>query len=215
MRTVPRPVAPPAVDAATKQIIHGLAIVDRATGTIQIRIPMKLEGTNAGMWGSHWSRKRKATEEWETRLKTVMADFCGRDTVSGFHPFYIRALGLEPVECLKVGVAGVGGRQTLPGRSKHRCSPDDPACRLTRRVVQVRRLCPSRRNFTRDDDHTPMAQKPLLDAVKRLGLIRDDARTWTALRPLQQDVSPDGRWWTEIEITVGTDADFQKASPNV
>lgn len=199
MRTEPRRVAPPAVDPATKQIIHGLCVVDRATGAVAIRIPMKLEGTNAGMWGSHWSRKRKASEEWETRLRTVMADFAGRDTISEFHPHYLRALGLEPVVCESTAWAAAIGK-------KHRCNPADAICAKTKRVLQVRRLCPSRRNFTRDDDHTPMAQKPLLDALKRLGFFRDDSRNWLDLKPLLQDVSPDGRWWTEIAVTVATDS---------
>lgn len=194
MKRVTAPRVPAVVDTTTKQIIHGLAAVDRVTGRIQIRIPMKLEGTNAGMWGSHWSRKSAVSSEWETRLKFVMADFCGRDTVAAFHPDYVRAFGLEPVVCETGALAATLG-------TRHRCDPTDATCRRTQRVIQIRRLCPSRRNFTRDDDHTPMAQKPLLDAIKRLRLIRDDSRNWVELRPLTQEVSPDGRWWTEIEIT--------------
>lgn len=164
----------PAIDERTRTIIHGTLRVDAETGAIVITIPMKLEGTNRGMWGGHWSRKHKASEEWETRLRTLMAHHAGCDTISGFHPNYLGALGLPPV--------------------------------TTKRVVQVHRICPSRRNFTRDDDHTPMAQKPLLDAIKRLGFIRQDSRNWIELKPLAQEVSPDGKWWTAIEITVPAEA---------
>lgn len=74
------------------------------------------------------------------------------------------------------------------------------ACRVRRRV-EVIRLAPSRRNFVRDDDNLRFAVKPLLDALKRVGLIKDDRRQWIDLPVPTQDVSPDGCFWTWIALT--------------
>lgn len=83
-----------------------------------------------------------------------------------------------------------------------------PACRgagcLERRRVVVTRLAPSRRNFIRDDDNLRFCVKPLLDALKHLGLIRDDHRKWIALPPPTQDVSADGTFWTVIRVEADT-----------
>lgn len=71
-----------------------------------------------------------------------------------------------------------------------------------KRVITVTRFTPSRRNFLKDDDNDAMAMKPLVDAIKRLGLIRQDSRTWTRLQPLTHDLSPDGKWWTSAVISI-------------
>lgn len=169
MRTERRSVVP-ARDEQTRQIIHGSVAVDLSTGAITFLIPQKLEGTNAGMWGGHWSKKHKATSQWETFLKIVMADYAKADTVSGFRPHYIRALNLPPV--------------------------------VGRRVITITRFTPSTRNFLKDDDNCAMALKPIVDAIKRLGLIRQDSKDWTRLTPLRQEVSPLGGWWTRALITI-------------
>lgn len=176
MRTEPRRTVTPAIDEQ-RRVIHGHVTVDFATGEIHFVIPHKLEGTNAGMWGGSWHRKHHATQQWETVMKIVMGDYAGRDSITEFDPYFIRALGLPPID---------GSRRSTAGK----------------REIQITRLCPSRRNFTRDDDNDAMAQKPIVDAIKRLGLIRQDSRNWTRLRPLLQDVSPDGRWWTRAQIFI-------------
>lgn len=78
-------------------------------------------------------------------------------------------------------------------------------CQEKRRVI-VTRFVPCKRNFIRDDDNLRFAVKPLLDALKRLGLIYNDSRRWIDLPVPTQDVSPDGRWRTVIEITKVNDA---------
>jgi Holliday junction resolvase RusA-like endonuclease len=69
-----------------------------------------------------------------------------------------------------------------------------------KRKVSVTRLVPSARNFIRDDDNLRFSVKPLLDALKRLGLIRDDNRKWIDLPMPVQAVSPAKNWATVIEI---------------
>ena len=170
MRTAPRPKVVPAVDDKTRKVIHGDVTVDYATGAIGFLIPHKLEGTNAGMWGGHWSKKHKATDQWEVLLKIVMADYEGSNTITRHRPHYIRALNLPPVN--------------------------------GRRLITITRFTPSRRNFLKDDDNDAMAMKPIVDAIKRLGLIRADSKTWTRLVPLKQDLSPDGKWWTSAVISI-------------
>jgi hypothetical protein len=73
------------------------------------------------------------------------------------------------------------------------------AC-TTRRRVSVQRLTPSARRFLRDDDNLVGAEKPLYDALKRLGLLKDDSTKWVDRVRLPQAVSPDGTFWTIIEI---------------
>ncbi len=69
-----------------------------------------------------------------------------------------------------------------------------------RRRVEVTRFAPSRRHFVRDDDNLRFAVKPVLDALKQLGLIRDDHRKWLDLALPTQDLSNDKTWWTWIAI---------------
>lgn len=71
---------------------------------------------------------------------------------------------------------------------------------MDRRRVEVIRLAPARRNFIRDDDNLRFAVKPLLDALKHVGLIRDDHRKWIDLPLPTQDVSSDGTFWTWIAL---------------
>lgn len=83
------------------------------------------------------------------------------------------------------------------------CMNAIPAVRVgvqTKQRVAVTRIVPSSRNFIRDDDNLRFSVKPLLDALKRLGLIRDDSRKWIDLPTPEQRVSTKGQWRTVIEI---------------
>jgi hypothetical protein len=66
--------------------------------------------------------------------------------------------------------------------------------------VTVERQVPSARNFIRDDDNLRFAVKPLLDALKRQGYIRNDSRKWLEHPTPTQSVSPDGKDWTIVTI---------------
>jgi hypothetical protein len=68
------------------------------------------------------------------------------------------------------------------------------------RTVRVQRLAPKVRNFIRDDDNLAAAEKPLYDALTRLGLLKDDSRKWVTRERLDQGVSADGTFWTVIVI---------------
>lgn len=69
-----------------------------------------------------------------------------------------------------------------------------------RRRVEVIRFAPRPRNFIKDDDNLRFAVKPLLDALKRLALIKDDRREWIDLPTPTQDVSNDLTFWTWIAV---------------
>ena len=75
-----------------------------------------------------------------------------------------------------------------------------PGAPVGRRRVTVTRQVPNKRNFIRDDDDLRYTTKPVNDALKRLGLIRDDAREWLDQAMPLQTVSPDGRDWTIVRI---------------
>ena len=70
----------------------------------------------------------------------------------------------------------------------------------SKKRVAVTRECPSKRNFIRDRDNLFGACKPLLDSLQRLGLIVHDSMRWLVLEEPKQVVSPDGKFWTVIEI---------------
>jgi Holliday junction resolvase RusA-like endonuclease len=70
----------------------------------------------------------------------------------------------------------------------------------SRMRLTVTREVPSGRNYIRDDDNLRFCVKPLLDAVKRLGLIKNDSRKWLELPVPEQRVSLDGQHWTQIKI---------------
>lgn len=67
-----------------------------------------------------------------------------------------------------------------------------------RRRVTVTRQVPSVRNFIKDEDNLRFATKPLNDALKRLGLIKDDNRKWLEQPMPTQEVGP--VWMTVIQI---------------
>jgi hypothetical protein len=66
--------------------------------------------------------------------------------------------------------------------------------------VTVERHVPSGRNFIRDDDNLRFCVKPLLDAMKRLGYIKNDSRKWLDHPTPTQHVSADGKDWTVVVI---------------
>ncbi len=69
-----------------------------------------------------------------------------------------------------------------------------------KRRVKITRLSPARR-FIRDDDNLWASAKPVLDALKRQGYIKDDRRKWLELEMAPQQASEDGECWTLIDIT--------------
>jgi hypothetical protein len=72
--------------------------------------------------------------------------------------------------------------------------------------VTVERHVPSGRNFIRDDDNLRFCVKPLLDALKRQGYIKNDSRKWLDHPTPTQHVSADGHDWTVVILTSVEDA---------
>jgi hypothetical protein len=84
------------------------------------------------------------------------------------------------VYCRAVRVASWEGCKQL-GRA--------PECRI-KMAVQVVRFVPAVNQFIRDDDGLAGSPKQLYDAMKDVGLIREDRREWLSMHPVVQDVSP-------------------------
>ncbi len=78
-------------------------------------------------------------------------------------------------------------------------------CQAKRRL-EVIRCAPSRRNFVRDDDNLTFALKPVLDALKHCGLLKDDRREWLERPTVTQDLSADKTFWTRIVIDAASGA---------
>lgn len=66
--------------------------------------------------------------------------------------------------------------------------------------VTVERIVPSGRNFIRDDDNLRFSVKPLLDALKRQGYIRNDSRKWLDHPTPTQSISEDGQDYTVVSL---------------
>lgn len=103
---------------------------------------------------------------------------------------------------IKLEMARFAGADTISGWHPHYLAALLLPPVTGRRRVAIGRQAPSRRNFLKDADNGAIAQKPLLDALTRLGFIVDDKERWIDLAPLGQRVSDDGRYWTDIEVTV-------------
>lgn len=82
-------------------------------------------------------------------------------------------------------------------------SGGSPKCSVPM-VIAVTRYVPNSRQFIADDDNLVFSAKPLHDALKRIGLIKDDRRGWLRTEGVTQAVSPDGRARTVITLRPDT-----------
>jgi len=140
---------------------------------LTLRIPRELVSPN--QWnGRHWRVKHRISQEWEKEIAVAVL--------------------------MAVGVTGrrVGLGAALEGFMGPRKATGYLAPRMR---VAVTREVPSGRNFIRDDDNLRFCVKPLLDALKRQGYIRNDSRKWIDLPTPEQRISPDGKHWTTVTIT--------------
>lgn len=60
-------------------------------------------------------------------------------------------------------------------------------------TLQIVRLVPSSREFIKDDDNLAFSRKQCTDAMKHLGLLKEDRREWVEALTIHQDVSPNGK----------------------
>lgn len=120
--------------------------------------------------GRHWREKHRERKAWQAHLTNAL----------------VMAIGMRAAQRLLIPESG------LHGATGVRCS--------ARRRVEVVRFAPARRNLIRDDDNLRFCVKPLLDALKQLGLIRDDRRGWIDLPVPTQELSKDGTFWSWIAI---------------
>lgn len=66
--------------------------------------------------------------------------------------------------------------------------------------VHVERRVPSYRNFVQDSDNLRFTTKPLNDALKRLGFLKDDSDKFLEQQAPSQVISADRLHWTVITI---------------
>lgn len=60
-------------------------------------------------------------------------------------------------------------------------------------TLQIVRLVPSSREFIRDDDNLAFSRKQVSDAMKHVGLLKEDRREWLEALTIHQDVTPNGK----------------------
>lgn len=77
---------------------------------------------------------------------------------------------------------------------------DDLVGQRELRRVRVFRFVPHVRHLIRDDGNLRSCDKHVLDAMKRVGLIHDDRRTWLEHLPPDQFIAPDRNFWTVIKL---------------
>ena len=152
---------------------------------LELRIQRRLDSPNT--WnGRHWRVKHRLSQEWEKEIGGAMCDrLVARANRDGSGTMPIRPARLDFPTAL---MCMVGPRKAL--------GYDAPKQR-----VEIERHVPSARNFIRDDDNLRFAVKPLLDALKRQGYIKNDSRKWLEHPTPTQHVSADGKDYTVIRIS--------------
>jgi hypothetical protein len=138
---------------------------------LELTIPRELESPNRDR-GHHWSKKNRATKAWEELIAIL-----GGGTIAPF-----RLVEEErPVKTSR-------GFELKIRRRKER------------RRVTITRYVGHTRRLLKDADNLRYTSKPVLDALKRLALVYDDAREWTEHPEPEQKVSADGTDYTVIRI---------------
>lgn len=141
------------------------------TFPLELKIPRRLESPNTWQ-GRHWRVKHRISQEWEKEMWVSVAQ---------------RTQARDIASVLVCANA-------IPALTRNPAS-------IGRMRVEVERHVSSSRHFIRDDDNLRFAVKPLLDALKRQGYIKDDSRTWLDHPTPTQHVSADGRDWTIVRIS--------------
>lgn len=140
-----------------------------------LRIPRELVSPNK--WnGRHWRVKHRISQDWQQEIDWAVI------------VMQTQAFGA------KAGESVLGLKQWAAGRQIEMPVPQ-------RMRVTVVREVPSGRNFIRDDDNLRFSVKPLLDALKRGGYIKNDSRKWIELPMPEQTISLDGKFWTVIALS--------------
>lgn len=147
---------------------------------LELKIPRRLESPN--IWnGRHWRVKHRISQDWEHGIGAAFYAL-----VAGPRADFVTALGCVMGPKKWEGV--------VVGKMR----------------VEVERHVPSARNFIRDDDNLRFSVKPLLDALKRQGYIRNDSRKWLEHPTPTQHVSADGGDWTVVRITPSSQTEKAK-----
>lgn len=144
----------------------------KATGELwRIRFRIQRELRKpSDFFGMHWREKNRERKAWQARLTNAL----------------VASYGMRRAQDLLTAKSGLVDAIGVRPSAKRR--------------VTIARLTPSPRFFMHDDDNLHFSCKPLLDAVKQLGLIRDDQREWLERIGPSQVVSPDGTFWTHLTI---------------
>lgn len=143
------------------------------TDILELIIPRKLQSPNKTR-GYHWRTRHRETKVWEAlvRIAGLQADVASWSLI----------LSTETRQ-------GPTGRWYIVEERKHE-----------RRRVTIVRQVPNSCHFIADDDNLRFAAKPINDALKRLGLVYDDRRTWMEQPMPIQEVSPDKTARTIVRI---------------
>lgn len=120
--------------------------------------------------GRHWRVKHRLSQEWFNELGGALYEFIVAQR--------------RPIQDITDDIMKLQGGSIATKRLR----------------VTVERHVPSGRNFIRDDDNLRFAVKPLLDALKRQGYIKNDSRKWLEHPTPTQHVSADGKDYTIIRI---------------
>lgn len=88
-----------AVDPVTRERIRGSLQIER-DGSIEIRLPHKLESPNAKLH-AHWRERHREKQAWHARLLLVIGDAAGKRSVAAYHR-PLDALNLPPVRAKRI-----------------------------------------------------------------------------------------------------------------
>lgn len=143
---------------------------------LELRIPRRLDSPNT--WnGRHWRVKHRLSQEWEHAIGGA---------------WFEHIAAAAKAKGRKVGF-GDALEATLGPRKAY-------GFEAGKMRIEIERHVPSGRNFIRDDDNLRFSVKPLLDALKRQGYIKNDSRKWLEHPTPTQHISADGKDWTVVRI---------------
>lgn len=152
------------VDSETRRIIRGSLVVE-ADGSIEIRLPHRLESPNK-LLHAHWRARTAEKKAWHARLRAVIADAAGLTSLATHHERELEALGLARATSHRRVVV----ERQVPSIRNFIKDRENLVYSVKHLLDQVRGF-----GFVRDDSMKWID----LDVCQR---VSDDGRDWTVIR---------------------------------
>lgn len=128
----------------------------------------------------------------------IPRELASPNTWNGRHWRYKHRISQEWEKEIAYGVAAVMKPRDFVDALAAMNGPKFCGLTVGKMRVTVERYVPSARNFIRDDDNLRYSTKPVNDALKRQGYIKDDSRKWLEQPMPTQHVSEDRKSYRTV-----------------